>query len=60
MNFFIIQSTCNRDLSFDFVLSGVGGAFNYYALMGSSLWFDAIHLEWSIVYTEGSQLQLQH
>ena len=24
-----------------------------YALMDSSLWFDAINLEWSIVYSEG-------
>ena len=28
----------------------------FYALMDSSLWFDAINLEWSIAFIEGSQV----
>ena len=29
-----------------------------YALMDSSFWFDAIHLGWSIISTEGSQVMV--
>ena len=29
-----------------------------YAIMDSSLWFDTIILEWSILYIEGSQVKM--